>query len=341
VGAGATAAAVAAALDLHPAHWGHVTALSYSTPSGGRFAGIGEGGLVAMWRTDVIGLGGLGYADWAHHCVGRHGRSISFVGDSSSQFLVAGQGDRGGLVGWWDSLAPPSAACVAEIRGRKAVPTVLTLMRPDAGGVLVFGDESGELVATDLRMMSAREFIWTIPRAHVGPITAISQWGPSAAGMLNMPPPPLPSPTAPAATVGGAPGRPHSSASLSHHHHQPAGPSLARMCNLLTTGGRDGSLALVDISSGKVLCSLERAHCTTRTGLPGLLAAAAASAGSGSGGGPRPVDRSVARRSRPSGASGVTVSGLFCMLDAGVLSCGADGVVRYHPLSPQVVDLRR
>ncbi|GIL85903.1 hypothetical protein Vretifemale_14429, partial [Volvox reticuliferus] len=275
----------------------------------------------------------------ARQCVGRHGRSICFVGDSSSQFLVAGQGDRGGLVGWWDSLAPPSAACVAEIRGRKAVPTVLALMRPDAGGVLVFGDESGELVATDLRMMSAREFIWTIPRVHVGPITAISQWGHSAPGILNVAPPPLTSPTAPAAAGVGATGRPQSS-SLSHQP-QPAGPFQARMCNLLATGGRDGSLALVDISSGKVISSMERAHCTTRTGLPGLLAAAAASAGSGVGGGPRPVDRSVARRSRPSGASGVTVGGLCCVRDAGLLSCGTDGVVRYHPLSPQLLDLRR
>ncbi len=68
------------------------------------------------------------------------------MGDSSSQLLVAGQGDRGGLVGWWDTLAPPSAACVAEVRGRKAVVTALALLRPDAGGVLVFGDESGESI---------------------------------------------------------------------------------------------------------------------------------------------------------------------------------------------------
>eukprot|EP00198_Chlamydomonas_reinhardtii_P002858 XP_001692194.1 predicted protein [Chlamydomonas reinhardtii] len=148
----------AGVLDLSPPHWGHAAALRYSSPGGGRFVGIGEGGLVAMWRADVSGPGGLGYADWTHHCVGRHGRDVCFVGDSSSQVLVAGQGDRGGLVGWWDSLAPPGAAsscCVAEIRGRRTAATALALLRPDAGGVLVFGDESGELVATDLRMMAA------------------------------------------------------------------------------------------------------------------------------------------------------------------------------------------
>ncbi len=76
-------------------------------------------------------------------CVGKHGHAVSFVGDSGSQLLVAGQGDRGGLVGWWDSLSPSSAACVAEVRGRRAVPCTLTLLRPDAGGILVFGDEAG------------------------------------------------------------------------------------------------------------------------------------------------------------------------------------------------------
>ncbi|EFJ47769.1 hypothetical protein VOLCADRAFT_117790 [Volvox carteri f. nagariensis] len=301
-------------------------------------------------------------------CVGRHGRAITFVGDSSSQLLVAGQGDRGGLVGWWDTLVAPAAACVAEIRGRKAVPGVLALLRPDAGGVLVFGDESGELVATDLRMMSAREFIWTLPRVHSGPITALAQWGPAAPGILN-----LPQQGSPLAVPGfGSGSGPGSRSSVlpnpqhAQHHFSHGGPTQARMSNLLVTGGRDGSLALVDISSGrvrgvtsgasgwhtfiiplslpvKVVSFLEKAHYTTRTGLPGLLAAAAASAGGGGGGsGARLVDRSTVRRTRPAGTSGAAVGGLCCMPDcSGVLSCGADGVVRYHPLSQQLLDLRR
>ncbi|KXZ50483.1 hypothetical protein GPECTOR_16g658 [Gonium pectorale] len=319
--AASVAAASAAALDLHAPHWGHAAALAYSTPAGGRFVGIGEGGLVALWRADGLGPGGLGYSDWMHHCVGKRGRSVAFVGDSSSQVLVAGQGDRGGLVGWWDSLAPPPAACVAEIRGRRAVPTSLLLMRPDAGGVLVFGDESGELVATDLRMMAAREYIWTIPRAHASAVTAMAQWGPGAAGVLTLPQPAA----AAAAAAASSPGARHSAA-----------PSAALMSNLLVSGGKDGSLALVDISSGKVVSYLERAHCATKTGLPGLLAAAAASAG----GGGRPVDRTIVRRSRPAGAGGAAVGALACVPDGGFLSCGSDGVVRYHPLAPQLLDLR-
>lgn len=36
--------------------------------AGSRFVGVGEGGLVACWRQDLApGVGGVGYADWAHH----------------------------------------------------------------------------------------------------------------------------------------------------------------------------------------------------------------------------------------------------------------------------------
>ena len=113
-------------------------------------------------------------------------------------------------------------------------------------------------------------------------------------------------------------------------------PLQAKLCNLLVSGSKDGSLVLVDISSGRVVAAAERAHASQRTGLPGLLAAASAAAA----GGPKPVDRSVARRSRPPNAAGVAVGGLACLPDAGVVSCGADGVVRYHPLAPQLLDLR-
>ena len=50
-------------------HWGHAASLTYSA-TGARFAAIGEGGLVAMWRSDVMGAGGAGYADWAHQVRG-------------------------------------------------------------------------------------------------------------------------------------------------------------------------------------------------------------------------------------------------------------------------------
>ncbi|PNH00002.1 DmX-like protein 1, partial [Tetrabaena socialis] len=112
-------------------------------------------------------------------------------------------------------------------------------------------------------------------------------------------------------------------------------PQLALLVARLLDGGALGGPLARRLVEQVVSC-LERAHCSTRTGLPGLLAAAA-NAGSGA----RPVDRSVIRRSRPAAASGVAVGGLACCPDAGVVSCGADGVVRYHPLAPQLLDLRR
>jgi len=41
-------------------------------------------------------------------------------------------------------LSPPGSGLVAEIRGRKADPTALTVVHAPAGPLLVFGDEAGE-----------------------------------------------------------------------------------------------------------------------------------------------------------------------------------------------------
>ena len=79
-------------------------------------------------------------------CVPKHGHGLLFLGDTGSQVLVCGQGERGGVVSWWDTLMPWSSMCVAELRGRKAAPSCMELMQgcaPAPGGVLVFGDEAG------------------------------------------------------------------------------------------------------------------------------------------------------------------------------------------------------
>eukprot|EP00798_Chlamydomonas_sp_ICE-L_P019170 gene19170-25779_t len=49
-------------------NWESAVRIRYSR-TGSRFAGIGEGGLVALWRPEVepFGSGGLRYADWTHH----------------------------------------------------------------------------------------------------------------------------------------------------------------------------------------------------------------------------------------------------------------------------------
>lgn len=111
---------------------------------------------------------------------------------------------------------------------------VLIWRRPNA---CILPPNAGELVATDLRMMSSRQFIWTIPRTHgSSPVTVLAQWGHTADGALQLPPAQGPAPA----------GHPHP------HLHQQQQASEAKMCNLLVSGGKDGSLALVDISAGKV-----------------------------------------------------------------------------------------
>lgn len=71
----------------------------------------------------------------------------------------------------------------------------------------------------------------------------MAQWGSTALGVLNAPTPPQLPPSV-AGMGSGRVAHPHVSVSTDVQQ--------ARMCNLLVTGGKDGSLALVDISSGKV-----------------------------------------------------------------------------------------
>ena len=57
---------------------------------------------MALWRSDAMpGPGGVCYADWAHHCLAKRGADVALLGDTGSQLLVCGRGERGGVVSWW------------------------------------------------------------------------------------------------------------------------------------------------------------------------------------------------------------------------------------------------
>jgi hypothetical protein len=104
-----------------------------------------------------------------------------------------------------------------------------------------------------------------------------------------------------------------------------------RLSDVVVSGGRDGSIVAINVHSGSSVQVLERAHYTERRGLLGgrLGGGAAAAAGpraAADGGG------GVARRGPPAGAAGAAVTGLAACPE-GLLSSGADGVVRFHPLS--------
>jgi hypothetical protein len=157
-------------------HWGEPARVLFSR-NGYRFGAVGEGGTVALWRSDCmdsvgggwLGAGwlpavtcsiapglmrvgglllvwglagargcccpaprccltprccpaprpqeGLGRAEWAHHCAYRGGADLAFLGDTGSQLVVAGQGERGGCISLWDTLLPPESACIHEVCG--------------------------------------------------------------------------------------------------------------------------------------------------------------------------------------------------------------------------------
>lgn len=128
-----------------------------------------------------------------------------------------------------------------------------------------------------------------------------------------------------------------------------------RLQDLVVSGGKDGSLRVVEVSGGRLLQVVERAHHTTRrTGLGALFSggvthaqahtvhatgASNSAAGTSSG-------RSNAGSRRESadggGRGGVgrrtvdvaaAVSSVQCCRE-GVMSTGADGAVRLHALGP-------
>jgi hypothetical protein len=125
----------------------------------------------------------------------------------------------------------------------------------------------------------------------------------------------------------------------------PAAPasSPVPLGRLLVSGGRDGSLAVVDARDGSVLQVVPLAHWTARRGGLGALlgglrgAGASAAASSAAGGSDALGARPCYRPPAPRDAVGAQVNGLAVTPD-GVLSCGADGAVRFHPLaaSPSV-----
>jgi hypothetical protein len=287
-------------------HWDSAASIAHSR-CGTRFAGVGHGGLVAVWSEDVRGQGGIGYASWTHHCLSKQGNAIVMLGDQGSQFVVCGKGDKGGAVSWWDVNAGPPGprSLVAEVKGAKGVikhePTALALVHAPASPLLVYGDDAGDLTALDLRMLTRP--LWTVHKANHGSVQSVAAW---ASG----------SPVAPSSSVL-APGV--SSPSRGGATSAPPLVSVP-LKSLLVSGGRDGSLAVVDVVSGRMVDAVLQAHWTSsKNPLAGVMKLFA---------------------SGPAGSSGhrngAAISSVVCLQD-GVLTCGADGAVRLIELNPDVV----
>lgn len=73
---------------------------------------------MALWRPDAPpSHDGAGLAEWSRQCLGRHGADLAFLGDAGTAFVAAGQSELHGHITLWDTLLPPQAACVEQVRG--------------------------------------------------------------------------------------------------------------------------------------------------------------------------------------------------------------------------------
>ncbi len=192
-----------------------------------------------------------------------------------------------------------------QVRVRKHHPTALALLPSSRGQTLLLcGDDSGHIAALDVRMMGEGRSVWSA-RPHQGAITCLNTWAhhPESCQPLRL---------GAGASQGGSEG-----AGLGQRALTPQ--------DLLVSGGKDGNICLLDVSTGDVLQCVERAHFVEKRGPLGLL--------SGPSRGPSPVPgggNQAVRRARPQHSVAAAVTGLS-PCSQGLMSCGLDGSVRFHP----------
>jgi hypothetical protein len=253
------------------------------------------------------------------------------------QVLVGGVNDKGGAVVLVDTLAPPSSACAAQLLSPKGVtPSALTLVPGGAGAsgagpgaVLVVGDDSGELRGFDVRVLSETRPIWSV-KPHVGggspagaAVTCVTCWDPGMVGGSS-------GMSAGGSSSSSGDGRDGASAGSSYSGGLNAAalrpPSW--LGDLVVSGGKDGSIAVVNAHTGSTLQLLQLAHYTERRGLLERVVGSSASR-AGSGG---LADGGPLLRVRPASAVAAAVCDVAATGE-GVASVGADGIARFHPLA--------
>jgi hypothetical protein len=193
---------------------------------------------------------------------------------------------------------------------------------------MLFTPQTGDLTALDLRMLSSRAPLWSLPRAHHGPVTSVSCW---ASGTSTAPTSCITLPGSKGVT--GPAGASTSSTTAA---------AVVPLQQLMVSGSKDGSVLVVDIQSGKVMDALDKVHYVASKNPFVVLSKAIEGIGSqidqhhqhhqGSRGSSSGGAASSGKRSKPSGITGAAVTSVVCLQD-GVLSCGVDGAVRFHGLA--------
>ena len=219
----------------------------------------------------------------------------------------------------WDTLAPPASSCTAEVKlPRKVAATCINLVPGTAAGagpgaLLLVGDDSGGIGALDVRMMAEGQWVWQEPKVHKAGVTGLASWDVRGMGR--------------GAGAGVVPWR----GGVGHGEVQSAAAAAAgvgvgtlpmQLSDVVVSGGKDGALVVLNVHTGSPVQVLEAAHYVEKRGLLGGRSARV-TAGSA-------WDQPT-RRPRPVAAVAAAVTGVSVCAE-GVVSCGADGVVRLHPL---------
>ena len=226
------------------AHWRYATDIAFNA-AGTRFAAVGKGGWVCMWRLDAqwadTAHGRMGCCDWSHQCMSKQGDAVAFACGKSSLLAVGGSGGAQHNVALWDVLVPLQKACVAQA---PAAHHVNDLAIADDHVTLVCASAGGAVEAFDLRMLGpppsdrrstksagqgaqATGVLWRHEHAHRGSATCVA--------------------------------------------HCPAGfvPSV-HQSSLVATGATDGSVSLWDVRTGEVRQRCELLHWVHGRGLFGF-----------------------------------------------------------------------
>jgi hypothetical protein len=260
------------------------------------------------------------------------------------QVLVGGVNDKGGAVVLVDTLAPPSSACAAQILSPKGVtPTAITLVPGAAGAsggagpgaVLVVGDDAGELRGFDVRMLSEARPIWSV-KPHAGGglgggglagggggagVTCVTCWDPGMVGGSSG----MSSGGCGSSSSGGDD---RDGVGVSYSGSASVFRPPSWLGDLVVSGSRDGSIAVVNAHTGSTLQLLQLAHYTERRGLLERVVGSSASR-AGSGG---LDDAGPLLRVRPANAVAAAVADVAATGE-GVVSVGADGAAWFHPLA--------
>jgi WD40 repeat protein len=219
-------------------HWTYARSLAYSA-SGCRFAAIGKGGWVALWRHDAQWAntphGRVGCCDWTHQCIAKRGAAISFVGSRSTLLMAAGANSDHQDVTMWDITVPLRSSCVGVVQTSHHV--VDAKISSD-GVTTITVDRHGDVNCYDMRMLKGANspavtpagkdpLLWGEEKVHAHGATCVSIC-------------------------------PHQLKMLDNSH------------TLAATGGRDGKVCLWNLQAGAQVQALTKLHSMANRGLFGF-----------------------------------------------------------------------